>query len=723
MKRLYVRETEAWSHACEQNRLSDRVLQVTELAGGIILPPEHWNPQTGEFQGGVCDRNFNFVAGLLRGKPPQAGFYGVGSAYPITEEELTYADEEVIFGGILIGHFGHFILECLGRLWYVLTRDEPCKRIAFLTELETCSWFWSFFDLLSIPKERILLLKSPTRFKSVTVPEESVHSWYKYSKEYLFPYRFMVEQAQKRMAGKSLWKKIFLTRRNLENSQTKCVNEEYFCKFFSAHGFIVVELETLPLPEQIAMVSQADEIAAVMGSLTHWALFCKPGTKFTMLTRTSNDILGSQCLINAASQVDWYIVDTAMNLFYANRAVGVCLIGPTIWWQEYVRDNYGVWQDDGSWQRVYHEYLREWTDYMLQPHKWEDIRKLDALSLLTRINKALHQNEMTVDRGSNMKPTARFLLAEEGAAYFWLEDECSLQCLDLNSGEVTVLYQSSVQEFPVPLYGCLVKAGTHLVLTPENGNNILDYDVITGQVLETALPQPLPRGNFRYALSYQGKVFMTGYQAERIICYNPLNQEVCTVLELPRLQNLDYSQHPPLGGKPCLLADKLYVPILNTNQVVELSLTNHSCIVHQVGAKEAAYGFAIAYADNIWLAPSQGGPMAVWNPPTGVMQVFAGFPQDFSFRKVDGRIRFFTDAIPCGPYLWLLPWGANQILRLDMESGSMAAVPAEAQKNPQEPCAYCGCASEDALLIWSGVDKKIHSLDKITGRELVAYKI
>lgn len=41
-----------------------------------------------------------------------------------------------------------------------------------------------------------------------------------------------------------------------------------------------------------------------------------------MLTRTSSEVLGSQCLVNEAAHMDWYIVDTAMNMFYAGRAVG-----------------------------------------------------------------------------------------------------------------------------------------------------------------------------------------------------------------------------------------------------------------------------------------------------------------------------------------------------------------------------------------------------------------
>lgn len=707
-KRLYVREQKGWGRESTKKYLSECSLQATTIEKGILLPPDNWEPQTGEFQGGVCDKEGTFVAGLFRKQPPQAGFYGVSQAYPVLAEELDYIAKDVIFGGILIGHFGHFLLECLGRMWYVLEHDEPHKPLVFLTELEVCTWFEDFFALLGISRKRIVLVQKPTQFKSVIVPEESVHSWYNYTQEYLLPYRYMAEQARKLTKNQSLGKKIFLTRNRLANSQTKCVNEEYFCRFFARQGFVMVELETLPLAEQVAIVNNAEEIAAIMGSLTHWALFCRPGTKFTMLTRTTNDILGSQCLINEAAQVDWYIVDTAMNIFYANRAVGVCLIGPTIFWQEYVRDQYGTIEEDDSWKNAYHEYLREWSDYMLQPQKWETIRKLDPLALLTRINKALHQNELVLPNEKDAGPV-NFVWADDEMAYYWDEGLNSLLSIRLADGARTVCYPSPVREFPAPLYGMPVKVGRYFVLTPENSSSVLTYDWETGKAAAIPLPAPLPRGNFRYAVSYGNWVIMTGHVSGRIIACDPQNKEIRYLLELAAEElKACGRENAAVFGKPCLLNDMLYVPIIDTNQVLELNLTEGGYKIHHVGVEEAAYGFAAAYAGNIWLAPSQGGPLAVWNPPTGVMQLVDRFPADVHFAKVAGKIRFFADIIVDGAYLWLLPWGADKILRVNMENGHIETVPLAL--GAQKPCVTCGCIADGKLMLGIGTKIKIYEL-------------
>ncbi|MBE6085520.1 MAG: glycosyltransferase family 61 protein [Selenomonas ruminantium] len=702
-KRLYVREEKSWAQACAKKYLSESSLQVMEVPQGIMLPPDNWNSQTGEFQGGVCDKDGKFVAGLFRNKPPQAGFYGVSSAYGVKDTDLKYEDKDVIFGGVLIGHFGHFILECLGRLWYVLQQDEPYKPLVFLNELDICPWFWDFFAVLGIARERIIILKSPTQFKSIVVPEESVHSWYNYTQEYLLPYRYMVEQAQKITEKKSLGKKIFLTRNRLVDSQTKCVNEDFFCRFFANHGFVMVELETFPLAEQISIVHNAEEIVAIMGSLTHWALFCRPGTKFTMLTRTSNDVLGSQCLLNEASNVDWYIVDTAMNLFYANRAVGVCLIGPTVFWQEYVRDHYGVWQEDDRWKIAYHEYLREWTDYMLQPQKWEMVKEFEPLVLLTSLNKALHQNDVMFAK-ENDTESINFICADAETAYYWDESKNGLFRLNLNDGEVNICYRSLLREYPAPQYGMLAKVGSFLVLTPENAEAVLIYDLENENVKTITLPAHLPRGNYRYAVVYGNWVIMTGYCQGTIIACDPQAGEIRYLLNLSAEKLKDGCDSvTTIFGKPCLVADLLYVPVIDTNQVLELNLAQGGYKIYHVGAREAAYGFAAAYAGNVWLAPSQGGPLAVWNPPTGIMQIIDRFPAAVSFSKVEGNIRFFTDVIAVGAYLWLFPWGADKILHVNMENGNIEI--AAIDEIFSKPSVSCGCIANDKLLL--GIDGEI----------------
>ena len=407
-RRFYVDNLREWNELASKSYFSDRALEVQEVKNAIILPPRYKGAD-GECEGGVCDEQFHFIAGLNRNAPDHpGGWFSVWGSYTLPQQEILQSEETVIFGGVLIEHFGHFILECLGRLWYILKNRERNERIVFIAIGNVKPYFYSFFELLDMEKERIQIIRCPMQFSSVIIPDESVHSWHDYTNEYLLPYRYIT---QKVPAGEH--KKIYLTRSQLRDTQTRCYNEEYFEQFYREKGFVVISPEKLSLTEQISLMSGADEVTAILGSLTHWALFCKPGTKFTMLTRTAQDTLGSQCLINEAAQLQWNIVDVSMNFLYANRAYGVCLIGSSACWKKYVYDYYHEIIVDDGWKNSYHEYFLTWCRYYFlkeTSRKILDEAHLDFAGVMRSVYKMLEKNESsTMELGKNVREIEKIM--------------------------------------------------------------------------------------------------------------------------------------------------------------------------------------------------------------------------------------------------------------------------------------------------------------------------
>ena len=301
-----------------------------------------------------------FVAGLLRNKPPSAGAFGVKGAYEV--KEVVKFDEEVIFGGVLVGLFGHFILESLGRMWYVLQNRQDKRKIVFLTVGEQ-QWFYSFLDLLDIERERIVILKQPTKYKKIVIPDESIHSWYNYTKEYILPYDYIASKVKR-----SKIKKLYLTRSKIKLKESEAgkyiCNEEYFEKFYQSKRFTVISPEQFSIEEQISMLVGASEVASTLGSLSHLALFCRPGTKFTMLTRVDDDTLYPQCLINEAKDIDCVIVDASMNFLpLQHRGGGVSLLGETKFWRQYVKEKYNEDITTETWKDKLEDYVKNWCYY------------------------------------------------------------------------------------------------------------------------------------------------------------------------------------------------------------------------------------------------------------------------------------------------------------------------------------------------------------------------
>ena len=69
-KKFYVHNFGTWKAAVNAKRFSDKKLEVKVIERGIILPLRRINSKE-EYEGGVCDNDFNFVAGYYRREPEE----------------------------------------------------------------------------------------------------------------------------------------------------------------------------------------------------------------------------------------------------------------------------------------------------------------------------------------------------------------------------------------------------------------------------------------------------------------------------------------------------------------------------------------------------------------------------------------------------------------------------------------------------------------------------
>ncbi|MBR4151803.1 MAG: DUF563 domain-containing protein [Selenomonadaceae bacterium] len=341
-KRFYVEDVEAWKNDLAKKKFSDRKLEVKTIEHGIILP---MRKAKGTYEGGVCDKDFNFIAGFTRTSPPKKTMGGlkwccVETGYTVNREEIIQLDEDVIYGGAFIGHFGHFFTEFLCRLWYVVQNPDSKLKVLFIVNNEVCkSWLETFLKFMGIDLARIIYVQKPTQCRSVKVPDQSQYFYNDFTKEHVLPY-----QAMKLRVTPSKTKKIYLTRANFDATRSNplgvhCFNEKYFEDFFAKHGFEVIVPEKLSLEEQISLIMGADEIATTLGTLAHWSIFKKPSAKFIMLSRTKNTLLTAQTFILEAFHIDnYYIVDGCRDFMYSNHDIGVCILGSNKHWKEFVTD-------------------------------------------------------------------------------------------------------------------------------------------------------------------------------------------------------------------------------------------------------------------------------------------------------------------------------------------------------------------------------------------------
>ncbi|MBQ7608114.1 MAG: glycosyltransferase family 61 protein [Desulfovibrionaceae bacterium] len=290
------------------------------------------------YQGGVVSETGAFLAGLSRHDTDETLSYTVRSAYAADSTETLPA---CIFGGVLIGLFGHTITETLSRLWFLGTeKDLPDVPICFVATGKVPKHFMALMRLLGI-EERVLVVDRPTRFERVFIPGQSLflHAWVNRPYFRRIYERILECVAKEPRESRKSYTKLYLTRTHLEKSD--CAGEATFEAIYAQNGYTVLALEEYALSDQIALLAKAEAIATTVGTLSHMAiLFCRDDAKLTFLLRENEpEALIPQFVLNEMKDCEVSFVDATYNFLPTTHAGGVFLLSANEHFAAYARDN------------------------------------------------------------------------------------------------------------------------------------------------------------------------------------------------------------------------------------------------------------------------------------------------------------------------------------------------------------------------------------------------
>ena len=348
LKRLYVEDQEKEQYFHDYR--SKRDLKVLTIENGYIFPaldPEQYDPMYGDY--GVRDSKKNFV--------PLSSMRSVEYLSPYYDsynEPAEYVDKKIIYCGVAyFFQYGHFLLESLSRLWYVLKHTDDQAQIAFIP-IGSIGKYAEFFELLGIPMERIIFVDRPMQFAEIIIPEISSEMGEAYTEEFLTPYRKMMDSVS---AGKH--KKIYLTRRKFAFSGL--CGEKSVEKLFKVNGYKIIVPEEHSVKEQVALIKGADSVVSFLGSATHNAVFAQEGTEFIILNRADN-ICPIQMLINQAKKLDYYYVDAYFYCLPTSYFWGPALVGSTQYMKAFFKDRGYVMPEQkfGEAEKLVSKYLEQW---------------------------------------------------------------------------------------------------------------------------------------------------------------------------------------------------------------------------------------------------------------------------------------------------------------------------------------------------------------------------
>jgi hypothetical protein len=220
------------------------------------------------------DRNIVPEALTLRGRP-EAPLDEVDSFSNGTR--AVRVKEPSYFLGPITPHFGHFLLEVMGRLWAYGSAADGVERLAYTGYrpnrlLRKCPYMGEIFATLGIDADALMAVSRRTFFKSLLVPAPSFRMG-----AYVFPQFFETFDRLRRLmlGGRGVTedpRPVYLSKGKLKKAVTGIANEREMEESFSALGVDIVHPETLTFEEQVRLMNSRTTIVGVLGSAFHTLL-------------------------------------------------------------------------------------------------------------------------------------------------------------------------------------------------------------------------------------------------------------------------------------------------------------------------------------------------------------------------------------------------------------------------------------------------------------------
>ena len=214
-----------------------------------------------------------------------------------------------VFGGPMWGHFGHFFVDCIHRLWALKARGEPYDGIVFLAvqgleKIRTASdlskaepppFLRDLMRLLDMPPVPVFMIREPIMIERLDVPQAGTAP-----RNDIAPfYRSYLDQYQHSLSEKldvyieRAPERVYLGRRHLM-SKGGILGCSYFERCMHDAGVYCATPEAMSLGQQIGQILGAKAIAFDEGSAAHpTQVLARLDTKFLMLPRRrKNTIYG-----------------------------------------------------------------------------------------------------------------------------------------------------------------------------------------------------------------------------------------------------------------------------------------------------------------------------------------------------------------------------------------------------------------------------------------------
>ena len=171
---------------------------------------------------------------------------------PYEVEKMSKLNETAIYLGLFIKQWGHFLVDFVPRLWYLINNDSDLRLVyVSVGNQEINGVFAEFLSVFGIDTKRLTCIKNPTEFTKLIIPQTSYERPYHYYTEYKSIFDYMHSKIDKLNLSYQRYEKIYWTRTRLKKARKTETGEKVIEKLFEANGYKVLSPEKLSLKEQL----------------------------------------------------------------------------------------------------------------------------------------------------------------------------------------------------------------------------------------------------------------------------------------------------------------------------------------------------------------------------------------------------------------------------------------------------------------------------------------
>lgn len=263
-------------------KISDVDIKITESQDVVILPFVYLDSGAIRRAGGVLNNRNEYI----EESGSRDGYLKYGKAYEYNDSELDISDEEVIWFGYFYSHWGHFIIELIGRMWFLLENYKD-QKIIYISQDgdEFRGVFLEFMNYLGVPAEKIIKITKPVRFAKIIIPDYAATEYY-YSNQYIKLLDYVIVNSDYENCTIPKHENIYLSRKKVGDSKIKDFGEAEIEKQFLENGFVSVSPEKLSLREQISLWNKAKNIVCINGTLPLNIVFNREKINLIVLNKT-----------------------------------------------------------------------------------------------------------------------------------------------------------------------------------------------------------------------------------------------------------------------------------------------------------------------------------------------------------------------------------------------------------------------------------------------------